>query len=152
MSPGSHYVSMPCIFRHFLSFGSPVSHRSQSMNHRWMVIFAGVLCPQWAIGATIWTTCMFGYFWAFLIYPQWAKGATIWTTCRATLMHIFWVPVSSGSHCISSSCTSAIPRLSGSPVSRRSQYINYTWMACKLSHCRPFWSPMIPESHYMKNL
>ena len=56
-----------CRSRHFMSSGSPVSHRSHCMNHRYIDVFAGFLCPQWAVGATIWTTQIPSNLWVFLI-------------------------------------------------------------------------------------
>ena len=56
-----------CRYRHFMNSGSPVSHRSHCMNHRYIDVFAGFLCPQWAVGATIWTTWIPSYLWVFLI-------------------------------------------------------------------------------------
>ena len=62
------------------------------------------------------------------------------------------IPSEPQGHCISMSITSRHFKSSGSLVSHMSHYMNFTWMVCRLSHCRPSWSPVSPESYYINDL
>ena len=56
----------------------------------------------------------------------WAIGATRWTICGSGLFRTFGDPIEPRGHCISVSCTSRHFNSSGSSVSHRSHYMNYT--------------------------
>ena len=100
----------------FSYFGSrsPVSHRSHYMNHVKIYPFSDVLCPQWALGATLYeyhihlaARCTMCPHWApgatrlqhplhlaisDVPGPLWAIGATIWITPRSIHFQTFHVP------------------------------------------------------------
>ena len=90
-----------CRSRHFMSSESPVSHRSHCMNHRYIYVFAGFLCPQWAV------------------------GATVWTTGKLMSLQAFWVPSESYEPLYEPRESLAICACSASPVSHRSHYLNH---------------------------
>ena len=89
-----------CRSRHFMSSESPVSRRSHCMNHRYIDVFAGFLCPQWAVGATIWT-----------------RG-------KSMSLQLFWVSKEPQGPLYEPHACLAISRYSASPVSHRSHYMN----------------------------
>ena len=70
--------------------------------------------PQWATGATIWTTCLSSYFWAFC-GPSEPQEPLYEPHAKLHLYGYSGSPVSSGSHCISPSCTSSHSQAVGVP-------------------------------------
>ena len=114
LSPGSHQVSTPFTFSYFGRSRSPVSHRSQHMNQVKIYPFPDVLCPQSALGATLYQChihivvgCIMCPHWApgatrfqhplhlansDVLGLMWAIGATIWITSRSIHFQTFFVP------------------------------------------------------------
>ena len=147
MSPGGHCISMSCRSRYFQSSRSPTSHRSHYMNYTQMasrLSHCRSFDLHWALRATIWTTCRSRSFLSFWVLSEPREPLNI----NVSPFYELWSPMSRRSHCVNL----CLCRHSVSPVSCRSHYMNYTWMACRLRHCRPSWSPMSPESRCMNDL
>ena len=73
LSPGSHQASTPFTFSYFGRSRSPVSYRSHYMNHVKIYPFSDILCPQWALGATLYQ-CHVLLTVQCAMWPHWAPG------------------------------------------------------------------------------
>ena len=129
-----------CRSRHFMSSGFPVSRRCHCMNHRYIDVFAGLLCPQWAVGATIWTTRIPSYLWVFLI-PSEPQEPLFGPHVDLPLYRHSGSLVIPGSQYISPPCISSHSQLSWSPVNHRSQYINQMFIQPFTFFLHPHWAP-----------
>ena len=79
LSPGSHQASTPFTFSYFGRSRSPVSHRSYYMNHVKIYSFSDILCPEWALGATLYGSPGSHFSLVLLtvqcaMWPHWAPG------------------------------------------------------------------------------
>ena len=74
-SPGSLHASKPVTFSYFGRSRSPMSHMSHYMNHVKIYPFSDILCPHWALGATLYQ-CHIHIAVRCTMCPHWALGAT----------------------------------------------------------------------------
>ena len=122
-----------------------------------------LLCPRWALGATIWTTCIASYFRAFQVSND--PWEPIYIYIYIYIYAGWWLrfTLTFGSHSIIHLTNLTIQgvlfelrktkdfRLSGSPVSPSSLYLNHKSTACRLSHSGP--SPQLSHrSHYIMHM
>ena len=101
--------------------------------------------------------------------PQWATGATIWTTCKATFIQAIWdasepyEPLYKPRQDLSSSGCSVFtisrPYVNGMYIQPFNMscvpsepWGNHTSTSCTSSHSGPSSSPVSPGSHYMNHI
>ena len=75
LSLGSHQASTPFTFSYFGRFRSPVSHRRHYINRVKIYPFSDILCPQWALRATLYQ-CHVLQAVQCAMCPHWAAGPT----------------------------------------------------------------------------
>ena len=119
---------------------SPVSRRAIVYQRHVHLAILRVPGPQWATGATIWTTCLSSYFWAFSC-PSEPQEPLYGPHAKLHSYGHSGSPVSSGSHYISPSCTSSHSQAVGVPNERQEPlaepYVNLAFSRHSASPVNP---------------